>query len=121
MLSSDGNLTTNPLKIMKEIEKFYSDLYSADDDTAYDNHPFLQGAEIPKLSYDMRNICEGRLSVKECFDCLQSFENNKSPGNDGLTVEFYKKNFGILLEIYLLSLLIIHTNVVNYQIPKNKQ
>ena len=90
VLSSDGNLTTNQLKIMKEIEKFYSDLYSADDDTAYDNHPFLQGAEIPKLSYDMRNICEGRLSVKECFDCLQSFENNKSPGNDGLTVEFYK-------------------------------
>ena len=90
MLSSDGNLTTNPLKIMKEIEKFYSDLYSVDDDTAYDNHPFLQGAEIPKLSCDMRNICEGRLSVKECFDCLQSFENNKSPGNDGLTVEFYK-------------------------------
>ena len=31
VLSSDGNLTTNPLKIMKEIEKFYSDLYSADD------------------------------------------------------------------------------------------
>ena len=50
----------------------------------------MQGPEIPKLSYDMRNSCEGRLSVKECFDCLQSFENNKSPGNDGLTVEFYK-------------------------------
>ena len=27
---------------------------------------------------------------KECFDCLQSFENNKSPGNDGLTAEFYE-------------------------------
>ena len=40
----------------------------------------------------MRNICEGKLSVKECFDCLQTFEriNNKSPGKDGLTVEFYK-------------------------------
>ncbi len=28
LLSSDGNLTTNPLKIMKEIEKSYSDLYT---------------------------------------------------------------------------------------------
>ena len=90
LISSDGNLTTNPLKIMKEIEKFYSDLYAANDDTVYENHLFVQGTEIPKLSDDMRNICEGRLSVKECFDCLQSFENNKSPGNDGLTVEFYK-------------------------------
>ena len=41
---------------MKEIEKFYSDLYSADDDTAYDNHPFVQGAEIPKLSYDEKYL-----------------------------------------------------------------
>ena len=32
----------------------------------------------------------GSERVKECFVCLQSFENNKSPGNDGLTVEFYK-------------------------------
>ena len=31
------------------------------------------------------------------------------------------KHFEILLEIYLLILLITHTNAVNYQIPKNKQ
>ena len=90
LLSSDGNLITNPLKIMKEIEKFYSDLYAADDDTVYESNPFVQETENPKLSDDMRNICEGKLSTKECFDCLQTFENNKSPGNDGLTVEFYK-------------------------------
>ena len=59
LLSSDGNLITNPLKIMKEIERFYSDLYAADDDTVYENNLFMQGKEIPKLSDDMRNICEG--------------------------------------------------------------
>ncbi|KAL9964972.1 hypothetical protein ACROYT_G028690 [Oculina patagonica] len=75
---------------MKEIEKFYSDLYASNDESVNRNHPFLQRAEIPKLSDEMRRICEGRLSLKECFDCLQSFQNNKSPGNDGLTVEFYK-------------------------------
>lgn len=70
---------------MKEIEKFYSDL----DATVYENNLFMQGTDIPKLTDDMRNICEGRLSTKECFNCLKSFENNKSPGNDGLTAEFY--------------------------------
>ncbi|KAL9970546.1 hypothetical protein ACROYT_G022944 [Oculina patagonica] len=90
LFSSDGRLTTNPTKIMKEIEKFYSDLYASNDESVNRNHPFLQKAEIPKLSDEMRRICEGRLSLKECFDCLQSFQNNKSPGNDGLTVEFYK-------------------------------
>ncbi|KAL9962019.1 hypothetical protein ACROYT_G031074 [Oculina patagonica] len=89
LFSSDGRLTTNPTKIIKEIEKFYSDLYASNDESVR-NHPFLQRAEIPKLSDEMRRICEGRLSLKECFDCLQSFQNNKSPGNDGLTVEFYK-------------------------------
>ena len=89
MFSSDGNLTKNPMKIMREFEKFYSDLYAATGEPVYKNHLFLQEAETPKLSYGMRNICEGRLSVKECFDCLQSFENNRSPGNDGLTIEYY--------------------------------
>jgi len=46
--------------------------------------------EITKLTEDAKQICEGKLSLKECFNCLQSFENNKSPGNDGLTAEFYK-------------------------------
>jgi len=106
MFSSDGNLKSDRTKIMKEIEKFYSDLSAADDETVCGNHLFLQGPEIPKLSYDMRNICEGTLSVKECFDCLQPFENNKSPGNDGRIVKFYK-HFEIPLENYLLILLII--------------
>ena len=68
LLGKDGNLTKNPLKIMKEIEKLYSDLYAAGDDIVYENNLFVQGREIPKLSNDMRNICEGRLSG---FDCIQ--------------------------------------------------
>ena len=53
LLSSDGNLTTNPVKIMKEIEKFYSDLYAAHDEPVYEDHLFVRGPEIPKLSYDI--------------------------------------------------------------------
>lgn len=90
MFASDGTVTTNPKKIMKEIETFYSDLYAANEESLDEYHPLLHRPEIPKLSPDMSGLCEGRLSVKECFDCLNSFENNKSPGNDGLTVEFYK-------------------------------
>ena len=51
---------------------------------------FFQTPGIPKLTLDMKSACEGKLRVKECFDCLQSFENCKSPGEDGLTAEFYK-------------------------------
>ena len=90
MLTNEGTLTTNPKKIMKEIENFYSDLYAANEEVVDENHPFLQRPETHKLTDEMKSVCEGKLSVRECFDCLQSFENDKSPGNDGLTVEFFK-------------------------------
>ena len=38
----------------------------------------------------MKSACQGKLTVKEFFDYLQSFENCKSPGEDGRTAEFYK-------------------------------
>ena len=34
-------------------------------------------------------LCEEKLTVKECFDTLLTMSNGKSPGNDGLTKEFY--------------------------------
>lgn len=90
MFSSDGTITTNLPEIMKEIEMFYSDLYAANEESLHEYHPLLDRPEIPKLSPDLSCLYEERLSVKECFDCLNSFENNKSLRNDGLTVEFYK-------------------------------
>ena len=72
---------------MKEIEKFYSNLYATNDDTVYENNPFVQGMEIPKLCDDMRNICEGRLSTKECF------------------VEMRRQNFSFI--VYILAIFII--------------
>ena len=34
-------------------------------------------------------MCEGQLTYSECFKVLSTFSNNKTPGNDGLTIEFY--------------------------------
>ena len=45
--------------------------------------------QIPKLPENLRNICEGKLGYGECCNVLKTFQKNKSPGNDGLTVEFY--------------------------------
>ena len=38
----------------------------------------------------MREMCEGQLTYSECLKVLSTFNNNKTAGNDGLTVEFYK-------------------------------
>ena len=90
MFTSKGSLISNQKNIMAEIENFYSDLYASNDEEEVADPTFFQAPGIPKLTLDMKDACEGKLRVKECFDCLQSFENCKSPGEDGLTAEFYK-------------------------------
>ena len=51
---------------------------------------FFNNSEIPKLTNNEALICDGKLTVDECYKSLELLESNKSPGNDGLTAEFYK-------------------------------
>ena len=55
---------------------------------------FLINLRWPKnksllLTDDLRKICEGKIGYSECFNVLGTFPKNKTPGNDGLTTEFY--------------------------------
>ena len=83
---------------MQEIEKFYSDLYKADSLKPSENlkNSFLANPEMPRFTAENAQACEGKLTVAECLKSLQSFENNKSPGDDGLTAEFYKAFWNII-------------------------
>ena len=47
-------------------------------------------ADIPKLTEEEKLSCEGRIISEECVKALDTFENGKTPGNDGIPVEFYK-------------------------------
>lgn len=46
--------------------------------------------QIPQLSEEQKLSCEGQITIEECKGILETFENNKSPGNDGIPIEFYK-------------------------------
>ena len=45
--------------------------------------------DIPKLNKDNQELCEGKVTKNKCFGVLKEMTFNKSPGNDGFTVEFY--------------------------------
>ena len=45
---------------------------------------------IPKLSEEQKQSCEGDISPEEIKSILESFEINKSPGNNGIPTELYK-------------------------------
>lgn len=80
-----------------------TDLYGLESNLPEFAHSFLQHSEIPKLSLDRTATCEGKLTVEECFKSLQSLEN-KSPGSDGLTLEFYKSFWGVVGNLLVESL-----------------
>ena len=42
------------------------------------------------LKEEEKLTCEGLLTEDECFKALKEMKNDKSPGSDGITVEFYK-------------------------------
>ena len=42
------------------------------------------------LDQEDTNECEGKITKSDCFEALKQMKNNKSPGSDGFTVEFYK-------------------------------
>ena len=53
-----------------------------------------------------KQSCEGVLSDAECAKALLNMKNNKSPGSDGLTTEFYK--------IFWRDLRKYYTDSINY-------
>ena len=83
--------------ILQHIEKFYEDLYSSKitvTQEAFDE--FIREIEIPELNNEEQEQMEGIFTLEECKKILESFEDNKSPGEDGFTAEFYKHFFDLI-------------------------
>ena len=64
----------------------------------------MKTLKIPKLSNVERESCEGLLTKKECWDEFQRMKNDKSPGSDGLTKEFYACFFNEVSNILITAL-----------------
>ena len=51
---------------------------------------FFNNNFLTPLNEELSKKCEGMLSEKECHLALKDMENGKSPGSDGLSIEFYQ-------------------------------
>ena len=93
----DDSTTRNETVILEQIENYYRNLYTSDltfSETAYDT--FIDNVDSPKLSEDVQETLEGPLTYEECEKILETFQNDKAPGEDGFTVEFYTYFFELL-------------------------
>lgn len=50
---------------------------------------FTEDFNLPQLSKEEHENLEGLLTYEECKATLDSFKNDNSPGEDGLSAEFY--------------------------------
>ena len=98
LYDSAGKITVNPKFIINELRDYYQELYSNHDFEEGEEFAsdFLENSNIPTLSNNSMMICEGLLTCAECFEALKKFPNGKTPGNDGLTAEFYKTFWNLL-------------------------
>ena len=94
-------ITTDPFNILSEQQRFYQGLYTSINknvDATAKMESFLGYLNILKLSEEQRLSFEGEITSRECALVLESFQNNKSPGNDGIPIEFYRKFWQLLSE-----------------------
>ena len=95
--TDDNEIVKEEDKILETIQKFYKDLYSSKITVPQTNFDeFIENIEIPKLDNEEKNEFEGLFTLEECKKVLVTFEDNKSPGEDGFTAEFYKYFFDLV-------------------------
>ena len=95
MRRPDGSLATDISAICASWVDFYSALFSCgmiDMDVQDDLLQHLSA----RLPPDASTKCDGPLSLDEAFKALQGMSSNKSPGSDGLPMEFYLAVWHIL-------------------------
>ena len=90
-LNINGTVVDQQQDILNAIFNFYTNLYTNEPINEPLADKFLTG--VTPMSEDDATQCEGLLTYDECWQAIMLMQNNKSPGQDGLTVEFYKKFF----------------------------
>ena len=100
IVRNDGSLASDQNEIIEETKIFYETLYSQKEIEDINLGNILNFDDIPKLNENQKSTLEGLITVEEALFALKNMSNNKSPGTDGFTTEFYKffwRDIGVLL------------------------
>ena len=87
----DNEFASSDKEILSECETFYRNIYSSKTgcDDSRINGLFFGNTASRSLNLDEKGKCEGMLTKEECLKAL-SMKPGKTPGSDGLPIEFYK-------------------------------
>ena len=86
----DGSKTECESEIVEETKTYYKNLYAERTVADINLDNCLKLNDISKLTNEQKKQIEGNLTKQEAAKALFNMKNNKSPGSDGFTTEFFK-------------------------------
>lgn len=90
-LDIEGKHINKQEEILQEVKKFYKQLYANKDQDLDDVNlkDLLQKVEVPKINNKIKEILDAEITKQEVLQALKNFKNDKTPGTDGFTAEFF--------------------------------
>ena len=101
VLTEDGELLKSDEEILREQHLFYTNLYRKEDTAPFE----LKNRSNIRISEETAKICQSDITSKEVYEAIHSMKNEKTPGYDGIPIEFYKV-FWDLIKDPLLNMIL---------------
>ena len=86
IMTETGEFIESGPEILKHQEQYYRELYDKDRDVSFD----ISNESGIFITEDEKQMCETPFQQSDFTNAIRSMKNGKTPGIDGLSVEFYK-------------------------------
>ena len=86
--NTNGQYVTDPEGIKSTFLEFYTELYDRQESNIHSQNRFLEF--VRKLNDEQKRQTDEDIKESEILEAISSCKNNKTPGPDGLSAEFFK-------------------------------
>ena len=103
-LNVDGVEVEEQKQVLQCIHTYYRNLFQITSNlTIRQCKAFINDFNLPVLTSELSDLCEGLLHSSECYQSLISMPSNKMPGNDSITKEFYVAFYQFIDKDFIVS------------------
>ena len=91
LYGENQEILENQCDLLSKIKKYYEELYKTKSPNKVLSDNYISETKLDKtLDKSIFSVCDGKITLEECKNAIFKMKLNKSPGLDGLTVEFYR-------------------------------